>query len=122
MFLIENQNKAQYSIIKITYFEFIIAFSQPFRVGVHFDSDETPFFAFAAGTIITEGATADLIPSNEEFGEAPGGIIGSELISSNYWFVHIIFISIINQSYFAFLQYIFLGFSLCYDAGTPAAG
>ena len=91
MFLIENQNKAQYSIIKITYFEFIIAFSQPFRVGVHFDSDETPFFAFAAGTIITEGATADLIPSNEEFGEAPGGIIGSELISSKYWFVHIIF-------------------------------
>ena len=122
MFLIVNLNEVNFSIIKITKCQFIVAFSQPFRVGVHFDSDETPFFAFAAGTIITEGATADLIPSNEEFGEAPGGIIGSELISSNYWFVHIIFISIINQSYFAFLQYIFLGFSLCYDAGTPAAG
>ena len=64
-----------------------------------------------------------LTAANEEFNTAPGGIIGSELISSKYWFLHIIdFISIINQSYFAFRQYVLLGFSLCYAAGTPAAG
>ena len=61
-----------------------------------------------------------LTAANEEFNTAPGGIIGSELISSKYWFMHII--SIINQSYFAFRQYVLLGFSLCYAAGTPAAG
>ena len=63
-----------------------------------------------------------LTAANEEFNTAPGGIIGSELISSKYWFMHINFISIINQSYFAFRQYVLLGFSLCYAAGTPAAG
>ena len=33
-----------------------------------------------------------LTAANEEFNTAPGGIIGSELISSKYWFMHIIFI------------------------------
>ena len=31
-----------------------------------------------------------LTAANEEFNTAPGGIIGSELISSKYWFLHII--------------------------------
>lgn len=67
----------------------VCTFSQPFRVGVHFDSDETPYFDFLAGTIQTEVAAAMLTAANEEFNTAPGGIIG---------------------------------FSLCYAAGTPAAG
>ena len=89
LFFIENY--VHFSITKITYCIFIVAFSQPFRVGVHFDSDETPYFDFLAGTIQTEVAAAMLTAANEEFNTAPGGIIGSELISSKYWFMHIIF-------------------------------
>jgi len=58
----------------------VCTFSQPFRVGVHFDSDETPFFVFADGTIITAGTPAAMLTSaNEEFNDAPGGIIGFSL-------------------------------------------
>jgi len=54
----------------------VCTFSQPFRVGVHFDSDETPLYA-AAGTIITEEAA--LTANLEEFEIAPGGITGFSL-------------------------------------------
>ena len=63
--------------MNITYCTFIVAFSQPFRVGVHFDSDETPLFDSATGAIIT-AVTAKLTSEYEEVMKAPGGIIGNE--------------------------------------------